>query len=87
MDGKGCWKDNVIIERFWKSLKYECVYLQAFTSGVMAKASIRKWLKFYNQDRPHSHFGLTTPAETYTMHSHAKEVPPTATLIHENIHI
>lgn len=80
MDGKGCWKDNVIIERFWKSLKYECVYLQAFANGIIAKAGISQWLKFYNEDRPHSNFGLSTPAEAYMMYSHAKDVTPTAPL-------
>ena len=84
MNGKGCWKcwkDNVMIERLWWSLKYECVYLQAFDNGTDAKAGIAWWLNFYNQERPHSTLGLSTPAEAYKMYSHVKKVPPTATLV------
>lgn len=51
MDGKGCWRDNVFIERLWKSVKYEEVYLRAYDSVSHAKASIGRYLSFYNQRR------------------------------------
>lgn len=53
MDGKGRWLDNVVIERLWRSLKYECVYLQAFSGGHEASKAISQWLVYYNQERPH----------------------------------
>lgn len=65
MDGKGRWIDNVFIERLWKSLKYECVYLQEFVSYIDAKKSIGDWLNFYNNVRPHSVFNGQTPNEVY----------------------
>jgi len=65
MDGKGRWLDNVFIERLWKSLKYECVYLEAFETGRQAHESIEKWMKHYNMTRPHSVFSGQTPDEVY----------------------
>lgn len=78
MDGRGCWKDNVFIERLWRSLKYECVYLNAFENGIEARKEIGDWIKFYNMERPHSRFGLKTPSEAYMIYSHIKGVSPTA---------
>lgn len=65
MDGKGRWRDNVFIERVWKSLKYECVYLKAFENGLEAKAEIGRWLRFYNEVRPHLSFAGLTPDQVY----------------------
>ena len=65
MDGKGRWIDNRMIERLWRSLKYECVYLHAFERGSEAKAGIGKWLVYYNAERPHSPHGILTPNEAY----------------------
>jgi len=65
MDGKGRWIDNRMIERLWRSLKYECVYLYAFETGSQAKAGIGKWLAYYNAERPHSTHGILTPDEAY----------------------
>ena len=65
-DGKGRWMDNVFIERLWKSLKYECVYLQEFDNSLQARYAIEQWLDFYNYTRPHSAFGGKTPNEIYT---------------------
>ena len=65
MDGKGRWIDNRMIERLWRSLKYECVYLHAFERGSEAKAGIRKWLEYYNVERPHSNHGILTLDEAY----------------------
>lgn len=64
MDGKGRWMDNVFIERLWRSMKYECVYLNAFESGLQARR-IGQWMAFYNAGRPHSTFDGQTPAEVY----------------------
>lgn len=65
MDGKGRWMDNVFIERLWRSMKYECVYLKAFETGVQARAEIGAWMNFYNHQRPHSTFNGRTPDEVY----------------------
>ena len=65
MDGKGCWMDNVFVERLWRSLKYECVYLHNFGTGNEAKAGICTWIKHYNLTRPHSTFDGQTPHEVY----------------------
>lgn len=65
MDGRGRWIDNRMIERLWRSLKYECVYLNAFETGSAARADIGAWIRYYNETRPHSSHGLLTPAEVY----------------------
>jgi len=65
MDGKGRWIDNRMIERLWRSLKYECIYLNAFETGSEARAGIGKWLAYYNTERPHSTHGILTPNEAY----------------------
>jgi putative transposase len=65
MDGRGRWMDNVFIERLWRSLKYECVYLQAFSGGTDLKREIFKWFEYYNGERPHSSFDGQTPGEVY----------------------
>ena len=66
MDGKGRWMDNVFIERLWRSLKYECVYLREFETGLQAQQEIENWLHYYNTDRPHSSLVDKTPMEAYT---------------------
>ena len=65
MDGKGRWVDNRMIERLWRSLKYEGVYLNAFETGSQARSGIGKWLDYYNAERPHSTHGILTPQEAY----------------------
>jgi putative transposase len=65
MDGRGRWMDNVFIERLWRSMKYECVYLHAFEMGSEARAEIGRWIDYYNSDRPHSAFGGRTPVEVH----------------------
>ena len=67
MDGRGSWRDNVIVERFWKSLKYERVYLYAYDSVSEARKSIYEYIDWYNTSRPHSSLEKKTPEETYTM--------------------
>jgi putative transposase len=68
MDGKGRWMDNVFIERLWRSLKYECVYLHAFETGTEARNGIGAWMKFYGAQRPHSALAALTPDEAYAEH-------------------
>jgi len=65
MDGRGRWIDNVFIERLWRSLKYECVFLSAFETGSEARRGIGSWIDYYNRRRPHSTFGGRTPDEVY----------------------
>jgi putative transposase len=65
MDGRGRWMDNVFIERLWRSLKYECVYLHAFETGSELRAGIGRWVTYYNTQRPHSGLAGRTPAEAY----------------------
>ena len=65
MDGKGAWRDNVFVERIWKSVKYEEVYLHAYDSVGEARASIGRYLDFYNRRRPHSSLDRRTPDEAY----------------------
>ncbi|RAK07798.1 putative transposase [Salipiger aestuarii] len=61
MDGKGAWRDNRMIERLWRSLKYECVYLNAFEAGSEMRAGIGKWLTYYNSERPPLNARLVDP--------------------------
>ena len=66
MDGKGCWRDNVFIERLWKSVKYEEVYLKAYDSVSHARTSLGRYLDFYNRCRPHSSLDRLTPDQVYS---------------------
>ncbi len=65
MDGKGCWRDNIFVERLWRSIKYEEVYLHAYASVSEAKAGIGRYLTQYNTARPHSSLADQTPEEAY----------------------
>jgi putative transposase len=65
MDGKGAWRDNVFVERLWRSVKYEEVYLRAYENVSEARASIGRYLDFYNRRRPHSSLDGTTPDRAY----------------------
>ena len=65
MDGKGRWMDNVFIERLWRSVKYECIYLHAYETGSEARAGIGRWVDHYNTRRPHSSLCGRTPAEVH----------------------
>ena len=65
MDGRGRWMDNVFIERLWRSLKYECIYIHAFATGSTLRAGVRDWIGYYNARRPHSALAGRTPDEAY----------------------
>jgi putative transposase len=65
MDGRGAWRDNVFVERLWRSVKYEEVYLRAYDSVGEARSSIGRYLAFYNRKRPHSSLDARTPDQAY----------------------
>ena len=65
MDGKGRWVDNVFVERLWRSLKYEEVYLKAYDTVAQAHAGIGQWLTFYNEQRRHASLDRHTPDQVY----------------------
>jgi len=65
MDGKGAWRDNVFVERLWRSVKYEEVYLRAYDSVAQARASLGRYLTFFNAKRPHSSLDARTPDQAY----------------------
>jgi len=65
MDGKGCWRDNVFVERLWKSVKYEEVYLHGYDSVSIARQALSRYLDFYNRRRPHSTLDGNTPDTAY----------------------
>ena len=65
MDGKGRWVDNVKIERLWRTVKYECFYLQEFDCIKHLRSTIKDWVVFYNRERPHLTFGGLTPNDVY----------------------
>ncbi len=65
MDGRSAWRDNVFVERLWRSVKYEEVYLHAYETVVEARASIGRYLNFYNGKRPHSSLDARTPDCAY----------------------
>jgi putative transposase len=65
MDGKGAWRDNVFVERLWRSVKYEEVYLRAYDTVSEARTSIGRYLDFYNRRRPHSSLDGSTPDHAY----------------------
>ncbi len=62
-DGRGRCIDNRMIERLWRSLKYECVYLNAFETGTEARNGVGRWIDYYNTDRPQPTHGILTPNE------------------------
>ena len=68
MDGRGAWRDNVFVERLWRSVKYEEVYLRAYDNVAQARASIGRYLNFYNRKRPHSSLDARTPDHAYFEH-------------------
>ena len=65
MDGKGCWRDNVFVERLWRSIKYEEVYLHAYDTVSAAHQGLERYLLFYNQTRPHQALDGPTPDQGY----------------------
>ena len=65
MDGKGRYMDNIFVERLWRTVKYEEVYLKTYSNGREARAGIDNYFRFYNTQRPHQALGYQTPAEVF----------------------
>ncbi|MET4694387.1 putative transposase [Endozoicomonas sp. NE40] len=65
MDGKGCYRDNIFVERLWRSVKYECVYLKAFDNGAQLKQELKSYFQLYNSERPHQSLDDNTPDQMY----------------------
>ena len=65
MDGKGRYLDNIFVERLWRSVKYEEVYLKAYRNGSEARRGIDAYLNLYNRERPHQSLGYRTPAQVF----------------------
>ena len=65
MDGKGRYTDNIFVERLWRTLKYEEVYLKAYTNATEARRELSRYFRFYNDQRPHQALGYRTPAELF----------------------
>jgi len=69
MDGKGRYSDNIFIERLWRTVKYEEVYLKSYSGGREARAGLGAYFHFYNNQRPHQALGYRTPAEVFNVDS------------------
>ena len=90
MDGKGRYLDNIFVERLWRSIKYEEVYLKAYQTVAEARAGINAYLEFYNRQRPHQSLGYRTPAEVYQKGQAenrvaAQEAGPTSGLVKPSV--
>ena len=83
MDGKGRWVDNVYIERLWRSIKYESVFLQSFDTVQQAKEAISKYIVFYNQKRPHQSLNYQTPDAVYFKKLQSKHRKPITLFQHQ----
>ena len=88
MDGKGCYRDNIFVERLWRTVKYEEVYLKAYTSASEARRELGAYFRFYNNQRPHQALGYRTPAEVFHQvrnapaeESKVTEAPPEQVLV------
>ena len=66
MDGKGRYRDNIFVERLWRTVKYEEVYLKAYTDGRQARTELEAYFRFYNAQRPHQALSYRTPAEVFS---------------------
>ena len=67
MDGRGRYLDNIFIERLWRSVKYELIYIKAFTDGIHLKQEVKQWFEWYNQTRPHQALDYKTPEQVYRL--------------------
>ena len=81
MDGKGSYRDNLFIERLWRTVKYEEVYLKAYQDGREARISLGRYFQFYNAERPHQSLGYRTPVEVYMPSAHHGRIPVTTTIL------
>jgi putative transposase len=67
MDGRGRYLDNIFIERLWRSIKYELIYIKTFDSGIHLRVEVKEWFEWYNQIRPHQGLDDKTPAAVYRL--------------------
>jgi putative transposase len=74
MDGRGRYLDNIFIERLWRSLKYELIYISCFEDGKKLQQSVQKWFKWYNHDRYHQALDYQTPEQVYRKSLNQAEV-------------
>ncbi len=65
MDGRGRWRDNIIVERLWRSVKHECLYLTELATGNDLKQTLHNWFTFYNEERPHAELSYRKPMEVF----------------------
>ena len=65
MDGRGRYQDNILVERLWRTVKYEEVYLKAYTNSLEVRKALREYFRSYNERRPHQALGYRTPAEVF----------------------
>ena len=77
MDGKGRYSDNIFVERLWRTVKYEEVYLKAYSNGREARVGLEAYFHFYNNQRPHQALGYRTPAEVFNRDSVQSTEHPT----------
>jgi putative transposase len=73
MDGKGCYRNNIFVERLWRSVKYECLYIQAFTDGRALRQGLKQYFDWYNNDRPHQGLDNQTPDAVYRRLPHWRQ--------------
>jgi len=78
MDGKGCWRDNIFVERLWRSIKYEEVYLHAYDTVTAARKGLERYIRFYSQRRPHSSLDGRTPDAFYYEYENMISLPKAA---------
>ena len=71
MDGRGRCMDNIFIERLWRSVKHECIYLNAFETGSQVRSALTRWIGYCHADRPHSALDGQTPSEALTVATRA----------------
>ncbi len=81
MDGKGRWRDNIYIERFWRSIKYECIFLKEYSTLPSLENGLKTWIKQYNMWRPHQGLGNKTPQQFYQEGLHKKELQEQSTAL------
>ena len=73
MDGKGCYRDNIFVERLWRSVQYECLYIRAFENGKALQQELKRYFDWYNHERPHQGLNDQTPDEVYQGLPHWKQ--------------
>ena len=84
MDGKGCWRDNVFVERLWRSVKYDNVYLHAYETIAAVRTGLTRYFRFFNQGRPHTAHMSRTPDHCYCTKKATTASVPTRSRVTSN---